>query len=70
MNGEIENPHIDVIFCQRDTMIFFFYLLLTVPCLFKKWNTPLLFQFPSKAITSHFKHILIIALTNPGPGIN
>lgn len=23
MNGEIENPHIDVIFCQCDTLIFF-----------------------------------------------
>lgn len=23
MNGEIENPHIDVIFCQRDIVIVF-----------------------------------------------
>lgn len=68
MNGEIENPYIDVIFRQCDTVIIFFPPIISVPL--KSETPPLLFPFPSKAITSHFKHILIIALTNPGLGIN
>lgn len=68
MNGEIENPHIDVIFCQCDKVIIFLPIIKCAAPL--KWNNPPLFQFLSKAITSRFKHILIIALKNQGLAIN